>query len=62
MKATSHQKTWVRFSEKYICAGRSVKKQNRTHDNEIMHNFIDLIVSYLHTEKGTSLPITGKIM
>ena len=54
-------KNMVSFSEKCICSGRSVKKQNRTDDTEIMHNFIDLIVSYLHTEKGTSLPITGKI-
>ena len=33
----------VSFSEKCICSGRSVKKQNRTDDTEIMHNFIDLI-------------------
>ena len=54
-------KNMVRFSEKYICAGRNVKKQNRTNGEDIMHDFIDLIISYLHTEEGTSLPITGKI-
>ena len=54
-------KNIIQFSEKCICSGRSAKKQNMTDEKEIIHNFIDLIVSYLHTEKGTSLPLTGKI-
>ena len=54
-------KNMVRFSEKCICVERSIKKQNRTDDGELMRNFIDLIIGYLHTKEGTFLPITGKI-
>ena len=51
----------IQFLEKYICAERSVEEPNKISDTKIMHNFVDLIISYQHTEKGTSLPITGKI-
>ena len=54
-------KNMISFSGKCICEGRSIKKENQTDETEIMHNFVDLIVSYLHTEEGTSLPIIGKI-
>ena len=51
----------IPFVEKCICGERAVKKENSVGLTELTQNFINLIISYHHTEGGASLPLTGKI-
>ena len=51
----------ARFVEKGICSGKFVKKDGSFGIMELTQKLVNLIISYKHTEEGTSLPIVGKI-
>ena len=44
-----------------ITAKRRIKKEGITDVAELTLNILNLLILYSHTEKGTSLPLTGKI-
>ena len=54
-------KGMISFVEKCVCDERFVKKEGKINIMELTQNLINLIISYQHTEKGTSLPLTGEI-
>ena len=54
-------KSVARFVEKGICSGKFVKKDGSFDIMELTQKLVNLIISYKHTEEGTSLPIVGKI-
>jgi len=55
------EKEFKDINKAYILTRRTIKTVNRLDLKELTQNIFDLIVTYLHTEHGTSLPITGKI-
>ena len=54
-------KNMIPFIEKNIVSERFTLKKDTISLMQVTRNIIDLIISYLHTKEGTSLPITGKI-
>ena len=55
------EKEWREVNQMYILARRNMQARGRLDLKELTQNIFDLIVTYRHTEQGTSLLITGKI-
>ena len=61
--STIETKDLISFVERVICLSevRYTKEKNKISLPEIDRRFFNILACYRHTEKGTSLPITGKI-
>ena len=55
------EKEFREVNETYILARRTMQAMGKLDLKDLTQNIFDLIVTYRHTEEGTSLLITGKI-
>ena len=60
-KSNVGAKDMIPVVKENIAARRNIKKEGITDVAELTLNVLNLLILYLHTEKGTSLPLTGKI-
>lgn len=59
--STIETKDLISFAERYICQERYIEEKDKIDLPEMNRRFFNIFTCYNHTEKGTSLPITGKI-
>ena len=60
-KSNIGAKDIISIVKESIVAERNIKKEGIIDIAELTRNIFNVIILYLHTEKGTSLPLTGKI-